>query len=304
MIILNTIFPLFALLFLGTLLKQTGFVQESFLKTADRLVYFIFFPVMLFWKIGGSHPGEGIDAGLCIAGVGGVVLVFLLLLWVLKWKQIPAFQAGAFVQAGFRFNTYIGMALILQVLGAEGVRHFGVLVGMVIPLINLLSVSALIWHSGREMTLGEKAGYFVKALVSNPLILACILGIIFSHTVSGFPVFMDNTFALTASITLPLALISIGGSLKFEGIQVYRPALIWSTLVKLLVLPVVGYGFLSLFQVEGVPFRVGMIFFCLPTSTAMYVLCGQLNSDTRLASAAIMVSTLFSFFSLSAALLI
>jgi predicted permease len=45
-----------------------------------------------------------------------------------------------------------------------------------------------------------------------------------------------------------------------------------------------------------------MIFFCLPTSTAIYVLSSQMNSDTELASASIVVSTLFSFVTLSVAL--
>ena len=49
---------------------------------------------------------------------------------------------------------------------------------------------------------------------------------------------------------------------------------------------------------------MGLLFLCLPTSTALYVLSAQLNSDTDLASAAIALSTLMSVFSLSAALLI
>ena len=56
--------------------------------------------------------------------------------------------------------------------------------------------------------------------------------------------------------------------------------------------------------VTGVPFKVGMIFFCLPTSTAIYVLSAQMNSDVELASVAIMLSTLLSFASLSAALIL
>ncbi|MCG8566270.1 MAG: AEC family transporter [Desulfobacterales bacterium] len=304
MIVLNTIFPLFALLFTGTLLRRSGLIGEDFLRTADRLVYYFFFPVMLFWKIGGAHPGSGVSGGLCMAAVGALLLIFGLTLAVIQWRKIPVFQAGAFAQAGFRFNTYIGMALILHVLGAEGVRHFGVLVGIVIPLLNVLSVSVLIWYSGRDMNVREKVGFFVKALVSNPLIIACALGLIYSHRGWGIPVFVNNTFALMSSITLPLALLSIGGNLKFDGIGEYGPALFWSTLLKLVLLPLVGYLFLKGFQVGGIPFKVGMIFFCLPTSTAMYVLCGQLNSDTRLASVAIMVSTLASFVSLSVALLL
>ena len=304
MIVLDTIFPLFALLFTGSMLRRTGFTDAHFLKTADRLVYYIFFPTMLFWKIGGADPDAGIDMGLCAAGVIAVSLVFGLSLLVLKWQKFPPFQAGAFVQSCFRFNTYIGMALILQVLGEEGVRHFGVLVGIVIPMINVFSVSVLIWHSSQELNTGEKARFFVRALVSNPLIVGCVAGLFYSRAQLGFPSYLHNAFGLMTSITLPLALLSIGGALNFNGIRGYLRPLCFSTVLKLGILPLTGFVLLTCFQVTGVAFQTGMIFFSLPTAPAMYVLCGQLNSDTRLASAAIMFSTLCSFFSLSLSLLL
>jgi predicted permease len=72
----------------------------------------------------------------------------------------------------------------------------------------------------------------------------------------------------------------------------------------LIILPLAGYLFLKAFETSGVSFSVGMIYFTLPTSTALYILSAQLNSDTQLASAAIALSTILSFFSLSLALLI
>ena len=54
MMILNNLFPVFALIGLGSLLKHLHLTGEAFLKASDRLVYFIFFPVLLFWKIGAS----------------------------------------------------------------------------------------------------------------------------------------------------------------------------------------------------------------------------------------------------------
>ena len=74
--------------------------------------------------------------------------------------------------------------------------------------------------------------------------------------------------------------------------------------LKLVVLPLFGLLFYSLFEVTGLPFKVGMIFLALPASTAIYVLSSQMNSDTDLASASIVMSTMLSFVSLSAALLL
>ena len=139
----------------------------------------------------------------------------------------------------------------------------------------------------------------LKALVSNPLIIACVAGILYSRFQTPFPVFLANTFRLASFVTLPLALISIGGGLTFKGLKGNLRLSFAASVFKLLVLPAVGYFFLNLFIVTGLSFKVGMIFFTLPTSTAIYVLSSQLNSDTELASAAIVVSTLLSFVSLT-----
>lgn len=304
MIILNTLFPLFALLLLGKVLKLKGVTSDLFLKTADKLVYYIFFPVMLFWKVGSSAPGGTSSAALCMAGGLAVFLVFIVSLVYIRSGGVDRFGAGSFSQAAYRFNTYIGMAVVLAVLGKEGVRHFGVLIGVLIPVINVMAVSVLIWYSDRDLPTGSKIRYFIKALVSNPLILGCAGGILMSRAGVGFPAFLNNTFALVSSATLPLALISIGGTLSFSGISRYGRQAVVASLFKQVLLPVAGFILLKLFGVGGIQFRVGMIFFCLPTSTALYVLSAQLNSDLELASTAIMVSTLLSFVSLSVALVL
>ena len=304
MIILNTLFPLFALLLLGKVLKLNGVTSDLFLKTADKLVYYIFFPVMLFWKVGSSAPGGTSSAALCMAGGLAVFLVFIVSLIYIRRGGVDRFGAGSFSQAAYRFNTYIGMAVVLAVLGKEGVRHFGVLIGVLIPVINVMAVSVLIWYSDRDLPTGSKIRYFIKALVSNPLILGCAGGILMSRAGVGFPAFLNNTFALVSSVTLPLALISIGGTLSFKGITRYGRQAIVASLFKQVLLPVTGFILLKIFGVGDIQFRVGMIFFCLPTSTALYVLSAQLNSDLELASTAIMVSTLLSFVSLSVALVL
>jgi predicted permease len=304
MTVLNAIFPIFSLLFLGSFLKHFNITNKIFLKTSDKLVYFIFFPVMLFWKIGGSAPDKGASLNLCLASIVAVIIVYLLSLLAIRMFHISDFQAGSFSQACYRFNTYIGMAIVMNVLGESGVRYFGILIGFAIPLINVLAVSTLIWHSGEKRSSGQNLKVLLKALISNPLILGCVTGILFSRSEASFPVFIDSTFSLMTAVTMPLALISIGGSLTLAGLKHNTTFSLIASGLKILVLPIIGFFLLKLFLVTGIAFKAGMIFFALPTSTAIYVLSAQLNSDTQLASAAIMLSTLLSFISLSAALLI
>jgi hypothetical protein len=301
--IINNLFPVFALLLFGHLLKRTGLTHDAFLKTADKLIYFIFFPALLFWKIGAASDRIG-DPGLYKAAICGVISVYILSTLYIKIFKVDAFQAGSFSQSCYRFNTYIGMAVVISALGEDGARQFSILIGLIIPLINILAVSTLSWFAKDKVTLQKRMLMTTRALFTNPLIIACLAGIAYWKWIGGFPVFIDNTFRLASFVTLPLALLSIGGALTLSGMKNHFKLSLVACVFKLIVLPLAGYLFLKTFDAGGISFKVGMIYFTLPTSTALYILSAQLSSDTQLASAAIALSTLLSLFSLSLALLI
>lgn len=298
--VLEHLFPVFSLILLGIALKSFRIIDDKFLATTDRLIYYIFFPALLFWKIGGTSIVFTPQVVTFYAAVGSaVMLVYLASIVYILLFRVPDFQAGAFSQSCYRFNTYIGVAVILNVFGTEGVARFGVLIGMIIPIINLLAVSTLIWFSKYPGTRRQRIHITAKALIRNPLILACVLGLLYARSFESFAPGVDNTLRLGASVSLPLALLSIGGSLTLRTLKQHLPLATVSVGLKLLVLPLVGYLLMQAFRVESAFIPIGIIYFALPTSTSIYVLSAQLSSDTEYASAAIVLSTGLSFFSLS-----
>ncbi|MBC2712489.1 MAG: AEC family transporter [Desulfosarcina sp.] len=283
MIALNNLFPVFALIGLGALLKQIHLTGESFLS---------------------SPSVDNSATDLIAAAICAVVTVYLISAICLKLFRVSNFAAGSFSQSCYRFNTYAGMAVIMNALGETGVLRFGILIGFIIPIINVLAVSTLTWYSGQTIDTRERLRITLRALISNPLIIGCLAGMAYSRMVGEFPVFLDNTFRLAAMVTLPLALLSIGGTLTLKNLKAHMGQAFLGSAIKLLVLPSVGWFFLKAFDASPLSFQVGMLFFTLPTAPAIIVLSSQLNSDTELASAAIALSTLLSFFSMSAVLLI
>ena len=302
--IINSLFPVFVLLAIGAILRKYQLTGEIFLKTADKLVYFIFFPALLFWKIGSATSSAELDLSYCIAALATTFLVFVLSLVSIRLFRVADFGAGTFSQSCYRFNTYIGMAVIINAFGSEGVRYFGVLISVVIPFINVMAVSTLIWFSGMQIKPRQRVLMMSKALISNPLILSCIAGILYARSVGSFPPALVNTFQLMTSVTLPLALLSIGGALTFKGLRQFLSVSVIAAVAKLLLMPLIGYFLLKAFGVTGMPFKVSMVFFTVPTATSIYILSSQLNSDTEMASATILLSTILSFFSLTIALLV
>ena len=304
LLILNCLLPIFVVITLGILLKQFGWIDDSFINASDRLIYYILFPCLLFWKTGKPSPDTGIEAGLILAVLCAVFTVFLISLLFSRLFNIPDYQVGSFSQSCYRFSSYIGMALTFSALGADGVRTFGVLIGFVIPFINVLAVSSMIWYSNQTCPKNSRTMLIGKAMISNPLILACLSGILYSRLAIPFPVFVENTFALMSLVTLPLALISIGGTLTLSGSRNYLGKALAAALFKLIVLPVIGCVCLKTFNVSYSALKVAMVYFALPTSPQNYILSSQLNSDVELATSSILLSTLLSILSLSAVLII
>lgn len=302
--VLNNLFPVFALILVGSLLKRRNVTTDKFLEVSDRLVYYIFFPALLFWKIGGAPTVLFGQSGLYKAIIGAVLTIYVLSTAFILLVRVQHFKAGSFSQSCYRFNTYIGVAIVMSAYGEAGIRQFGILIGIIIPIINVLAVSTLTWFGDRQRAARQRLIQTLGALVTNPLIMACLGGILYARLINQFPVFIDNTLKLASYVTLPLALLSIGGALTLGSLKENLGLSLLAAGFKLLLLPLIGLGYLKWFQVTGLPFKVGMLFFCLPTSTALYVLSSQLDSDTRLASASIALSTILSFLPLSIALLL
>lgn len=297
---LNSIFPVFLVIIAGRFLYFVKLTGDDFLKGADRLTYYFLFPVMLFWKTSSGDRVSGDDLLFSLVCITVVFLIFITGLLIIKFSRISRYQAGSFLQSCFRFNTYVGMALVITALTDECVRIFSILIGFIIPFINVISVASLIGFSSRKVSFAEQLRITLKSLFTNPLIIACFSGMAASGLVSGFPGFIENTFRLVSYAALPVALISIGGGFHVKGLRAHFRAALGASAVKLLILPAAGFAFLKAFGFTEPYLQTGMVFFSLPCATSIYILSSQLNSDTELASATIVLSTLLSFFTMSA----
>lgn len=119
--IIDALIPLIVLIAMGYVLKRYCFLTVEFWQGAERLNYWILFPVLLFSSLATVHFNVG--KVLPLAVVFTVTLLMSVVLWVLKAVYgIPVAQFGVYLQSHIRFNTYIGltsMALILALRGCK-----------------------------------------------------------------------------------------------------------------------------------------------------------------------------------------
>ena len=292
--ILNTIIPIFCVIFLGWVARKRGFIPPEFLGPANRLVYYIAIPAMVFSATAKAslktdfHPM-----------VLGLTLVALLLSFVLSWGMgtvihISHRRIGTFIQNGFHGNLgYIGLAVAYYYLGNEGFTTASILTVFIMILQNVLSISVLQYYAVSDGPLHSPRNIFAKIL-GNPVIVACGAGICCSLMSVTLPVVVERTLKIVSGMSLPTALLLIGATLNFDLMKSQFRQLILTNLMKLVLLPSMGFLLYTLWDVPSDLYVPGLILLAAPSATVSYVMAREMNGDADFAVAAISSSTLFS----------
>ena len=143
-----------------------------------------------------------------------------------------------------------------------------------------------------------------KGLATNPLIWACVLGLIAGRYGVKLPVFLQSACTPLAATAFPMALLAIGAQLAAGRIGARVGTATVSSALKTVVAPGLGWIAARLLGLPAWETCAALILLATPTAVASYVLADQLGSDSDLAAAAVVVSTLVSFFTLGAVVLL
>jgi malate permease and related proteins len=294
--ICNTIVPIFAVILLGLAAKRKGFLPPLFLGPANRLVYYIAIPAMIFRAVSRSSFHQRFNPDILFLAVASMTLA-LACSWVWgKALKLRKQGLGTFIQSATHCNIgYIAFAVSYYYLGDEGLATTGLYAGFIMILQNFYSVTALTLSSGKaKSSLGQEGGRVIGQVLMNPTILSAGAGIVFSVFDISLPVVVSRTLDIIGGLGLPMALLIIGASLSFELMQPKLKAVISTTLIKLLLLPGVAYLLYRLAGYSGREILPILIMLCSPTATVAFVMAGEMGGDTDMAAAAISFCTICS----------
>ncbi len=296
------VLPVFLVIGLGFSLKRTGLVNRGFLYDLNRLIYYIALPALLFYKIAKADFHASFNESLLAGLILSVLVLFFVSYGYGKLRGYSPAIHGAFCQGAFRGNlAYIGLALIFNAYGEEGLAVAGILVGFLVPLFNFLSVVALVLpQRGDNSSIGKS--FWLKQILSNPLIMASFAGIFWSFLELPFPLIVDRALGIVTGMSLPLALLSIGASFSFGKLRGDLAVAALSTCMKIVIMPTFAALVLLLLGVRGQELAIGVFLAGTPTATAAYILAQQLKGDEELSGTIIMLSTLGSLFTYTFAL--
>lgn len=281
--------PVFSMLFLGVLLKRLGLIDGAFINTASALVFRGTLPTLLFLGIVKADLSTALQPALLLYFVIATLGCFLLA-WGWAIVRCPEADRGIYTQGAFRGNNgIIGLALATSMYGDYGLSVGAVLGGVVILSYNTLSAIVLAIYSPQAKT---DVWSLSKSILSNPLIIGVLAAIPFALWQIALPDWLLTSGEYFAQMSLPLALICIGGTLTLESLRQSSGMAISSSVMKVFWLPLVATLGAWLWGFRGADLAILFLYFASPTAAASFVMAKAVGGNHQLAAAIIVLTTL------------
>jgi malonate transporter and related proteins len=291
------LFPDFSLILCGYLICRFTALNRPLWQQVESLVYFFLFPVLLFHSIMKSPidlnaASSLIGAGLAL-GVSAIALSYSLPYWPVLGRHLDRRDHAASAQVGFRFNSFIALALADRLAGPEGLLMISMLIGVCVPLFNIGAV----WPMARHANTG-----FLRELVRNPLIIATLSGLIANLLGLRIPLWLDPSVSRIGAASLALGLMAAGAGMQLGTLRHGKLLGMSVLMVKHLLLPLIALGMSHLFQLNPVQTTVLLAFSALPTASTCYVLAARMGYNGPYVAGLVTLSTLSGMWSLPFAL--
>ena len=289
--IFSALIPVFALILIGYFFKRIKFPSHEFWPQADKLTYYVLMPSLLIYKLSNASLSSSNSLGFILSALLAIFFTMIILMLANKIKPTSASSFTSVVQGGIRFNTYVFLALSGAIFGNEGLVLSAIILTFAIPFINILCITIFALYISNEKL---NFLYLLKSIVTNPLIIACIIGGSINFLGIHFPVIINNTLEILSKAALPMGLLSVGFGLVIKEIKSSKSELIISSIAKHLIMPILIFIFAKYFELDNMMISIFVLFAVLPTAPTSFILARQLGGDIRLMSSIITVQTLIS----------
>lgn len=274
--------PILILLILGIFFRRGKLIDLGFIATSNKLIFNITLPCLLFLSISGQPVTQTFDTKL----IGYASLITVILVVVLRAMStlfVDYDKRGVFVQGSFRGNMgIIGLALVLYAFGDGIMASAGVYLAFLTILYNLLATWLLIGRLNLSA---------IRSILSNPLIIGVLTGIGWSLTGIQLPGVIRSAGDLFARMTLPLALLCIGGSLQWQSLKANHGGVLWASSFKLIVFPFLTTLGGVLIGLRGQDLGLLFIMSSCPSAAASFVMAKQMTNHGDMAAEIVAITT-------------
>ena len=303
---LNATAPVFLMMLLGMLFRRLGWIDEAFASRMNRFVFLVPLPVLVFHDLASAEIGDVWNfrfVAFCFLATAASIAICALLSCLLKEKP----RRGEFIQASYRSSAaLLGIALTTNIYGDAGLVPL-MIIGSV-PLYNVMAVVVLSLTAPDEKKASGQAAISRKAelwkrtlkgIVTTPIILGILLGLLWSMLRLPLPPILGKTVTNLGDLAAPLGLMAMGATFRLDkAVGQAKPA-IAASFIKL-----VGFCVLFLPLAVRLGFREEelvaiLIMLGSATTVSCYVMAKSMGHEGVLTSSAVMLTTLFSAFTIT-----
>ncbi|MEO5607015.1 MAG: AEC family transporter [Polaromonas sp.] len=309
--ILSVTFPFFALVLCGYVATRRALLPQAAIPGLNAFVLYFALPCMLY-RFGASTPiGQLLDAPLVAVYLLCALLVVACAVAVarqggLGWND-TAF--GALV-AAFPNTGFMGVPLLVALLGALAAGPIIVTIAVDMVMTSSLCIALSRLDSAGAHGMARAAQLALKGVLVNPLPWSIALGALASGAGFALPAPLMGTVSLLADAASPVALFTIGAVLARSQMNSdkrtpavrYVPIVFIKLVLHPLLVGAVGLGAIALgLPLERFVLTVLVLVAALPSASNVAMLAERFGADNGRIARIILLSTVLSFFSFSAA---
>ena len=305
---INATVPIFLVMIVGWVIKQLGVIDDHFANVANKYVFKVALPVLLFRDLAAADFKSQFDVKFVLYCMIVTTIMFSVI-WILtEIFMKDDTEKGAFVQASFRSSAAIlGMAFIQNMYQSTGMAPLMIVAA--VPLFNIFSVIVLTFkahpecHGKAVSDSVDKKENIKKACVNiatNPIIIGILLGLVSSLIGINYPPIISKTVMNIAQTATPVALICIGAG--FEGrkaVKKVKPTVI-ATFIKLALLAAIFLPVAVRMGFRNQELMAILIMLASPSTVTCYVMAKGMDNDDVLSSSIVVLTTLLSSITLTA----
>ncbi|MFB7882258.1 AEC family transporter [Brevundimonas diminuta] len=296
------VLPVFLLLALGYGLKKSDYLPDAAWRPIEKLAINVLYPGFLIPAIWNADL-SGSAAGA--AGAAAVTVSIIISTLTLLSKPLLPLGGPAYTsvfQGMIRWNSFVFLPVVQATFGPAGVGLAAVVIAAMIPVSNILSVVVLAkWGADQR---GASPRALFRAMMSNPILLACLLGLALNFSGAPQPPGVSETLQLLGSAALPLGLIVAGAGLSFRELARTRVTVGTVVVVKMIVTPLAMWQLARLYGGDELAQGIALLCGAAPGAASAYVLARQMGGDAPLMAGIIAATTVFSVIGIPMALLL
>ncbi len=298
--IVEVILPIFALLVAGFLAESLGILPPSLVNILNKGAFYVALPALVFHSVYSRSLGEIYSPVILLVFCSIIFLVLVVSFLVFREMDGRERWSTLLVQTYHGNLGYMGLPIVTFAFGEMAGAKASFLLGFVSPVQISLTVILLVYLNQTEADIREQ----LKQILINPVLILLFTGILFSYFGLSLPTLPDRIISYIGEAALPMALLGVGAKIRIGGYRDDLRAISSVTVMKLVVMPLLGLIFLNLLGVDLLSLRAGILMLAMPTAISTFIYTSELGGDPKLASLNISFSTLTSLFTISVFLII